>query len=476
MGKKRKLVEYQSGSSVWLPWSTTNVPEYIWTGYNDEVPKFPPPKNYIFGSTERVGLSMPPPRKRSGNVSRTPPNTPGNRSTSRGRQASRSLSGTRSMSISRGRSTTRKTSKVRSRSLATRVSKGGAWNGQSTGYAGKFRTPTTGRAKANSVYARYGATTKYEWASLTQDPTCVYVGHGSFPIQKLTVTVLMALIRKMYAKANMYITNPTSIIPFSDLSVIQLYVKNIATGAETVFNSYGPIVGGYSLLQVADHFADQFAIIYSADANENLVLHSLQLYDNPAPQDVKARIFIQQCKVDLNCSSYMKIQNRTSSASGALEADDVDNQPIKGLCYFVDSLQPKYAGQSSFNFPLNADTGIITLTAGSNNALRDPFHPKMIGAKKASNVILNPGEVKSSKLTFKRSIGLDHLFKRLNLGPTTTTSTRVTLGQSQIFALEKIIGVGNTEVQVAYEAEFYISANISFKKAQPMVEYNWVSP
>jgi len=351
------------------------------------------------------------------------------------------------------------------------------WSGRNdgTGFVGKFNKPTASGTLVDREYLRTGASIQYENSGTITDANCVYVGHSVIPVSKAVLVTCMAVLRRMFEKEGLQISNPEIVIGDTSLYVIDYFRKSAETGAGNLpYHTYVNAVG-FTLQECAQDMVTNVVLpLYTHDINEDWFLSEIRLRrTNAAPAfPIFQVVDVQQLTLHIKGTSAMKVQNRTATAAGA-EADDVDNQPLKGKLYEMKGLQPVYTGEGAVAFPVGKSTGVNVTVAGASNILRDPPHPKMFGAQKSSNIIINPGQIKYSSLKYERVCDLDWFFKQVQL-PSAASKTvlRSTLGTNKLYAFEKMINVGSNEILIAFEAEFDCKAYITNKPKKCIAALN----
>lgn len=348
--------------------------------------------------------------------------------------------------------------------------RGGRWTGHGGGL-GKFNKPSRRGATKDTEYLRLGAHTSYEVANTITDAECVYIGHSTLPLEKTGMTVAMSLARKLFMEAGICIDSPDGPITGTAVLEVRMDCKNTITGAFSNIVAYNPAVT-FSLLDVATSIHNALSGLYGT-GNPDIVPLYLLLRQSATPFTPLAQIDLMQLKLNIKVKAAMKIQNRTSTSVGD-EADDVDNQPLQGKLYEINNPQPIFQTRDTIAFPMSSNTGIVAVVAGSANGLRDPPHPRTLGAAKASTVRILPGELKYSTVSSEVQCSLDWFYKHYTAqGGGGVARSR--LGKSRIFAFEKMIDVGTNSILCAYEAEWDIKAMCKYKPRTCIRKYNFTA-
>jgi hypothetical protein len=195
------------------------------------------------------------------------------------------------------------------------------------------------------------------------------------------------------------------------------------------------------------------------------------------------RVSMVGLRVNVFVKSHLRVQNRTVNDAGD-SMDSVDNVPIEGRSF-------DFAGNGTTyrDYPANLSTQNPTLqcdpikgvmyqpVAGSTNSLYVdiPKASQFVGCKKVMGNHLDPGQIKTSVLYDKLSIGLPMLYSKiynngLTVAGTLSAPRKVWLGKSRIFAWEKMIDAvvvgpaGERAFNIAFEHNIEVGAMTTFKK------------
>jgi len=351
-------------------------------------------------------------------------------------------------------------------SSRSRASSGSvAANAGKTGYLGSFKKATRRGANAQGKYTKYGAVGVFETSGSVTDGNAVYLGHCTTPPEKAYTVIVMAILRTLCKQAGIDIVNPNLALPGGfDITV---NTKNVATGVTGVGYSGG--FSGTFLSQCIN-----ISVYFQTNANTaDVTFERISLTYSGVPGFRSAQMNLEQYTIDFKGYSTMKIQNRTAPAEDDT-ADEIDNQPLQGKLYECNSSQPQWRGDGTVTFPVSDATGIAAVAAGAFNELKEPFHPKLIRAAKATNIIINPGQIKTSTVSWQKKSDLNKML--LALGATINNSTvlKSNIGKSKLYGLERVISFGLVNVTVVYECEFWFGCLISKKGSQAMVQHNFL--
>lgn len=187
-------------------------------------------------------------------------------------------------------------------------------------------------------------------------------------------------------------------------------------------------------------------------------------------------------KIDVYVKSTLKIQNRTINASGNLQADDVDNVPLYGKSYYGTG---NYIQMNYNDFaPNNAQTDIYLIAPSGTTVSLDPptiangetgtVNPfteppkknQLFNVKGVGKAHLDPGQVKTSVLYYRKVFSLNKVFQAAS-GTDGTSNQLCNIGKYRIFCFEKMLDSvaydieGVNAIRIAYEHDHKMAINVS---------------
>jgi len=334
-------------------------------------------------------------------------------------------------------------------------------------------------------YLSKGFISTTEVNGTVSDPNCVYIGHSAISgIQTMEMT-LHALLRKLFWKcAKWDCTNIGTVIPGYDDGTstgwkLMLYRVSQVTGvtsswtyetgaADTIMYIVGDRANGTNgtwpaFYNVINDYAvgtnsvgtlnvdqpDRLAL-YKRDGNVTNFYHFM------------GDINLKNEVVHMKTSSTLKVQNRTKSASGDSSTDNVASNPIYGKLYEFSSGAPRAKVEGAFPISAVSDlTAVITARAdqfsgAGSEIFREPPSPKIFwNCSKSKGQTIQPGDIKSTHLSFTKAQPFLKFVKNLNLGRSDIAAGQKQInlvGKSQLLALEDMININSTEnISIAYE-------------------------
>lgn len=342
-------------------------------------------------------------------------------------------------------------------------------------YSGRFKKAKTAKTQFN-IHSNKGIVDTYETHGTVADPDCVYISAQALDGFRVVEIAVLALMRKLFQKAGFVISNVDDLLPSTSISTsvdwqISLTQVNGKTGAETVLTNYITVAGS-TLRTVAAQFNANFLRYSSGETNTgagsattDLPLKRLILFR----QDYNvSRGFVFETELNLldeiMCVKgvmELKVQNRTLSATGSSDAENVDNNPLIGRIYEFSNI-PRMRDRSAFalsSIPVVSGVQIVRaaqITAGGNSTFREPPLPTLFtNCKKTVKVRLEPGAVKTYKLSYTKNMSFLTYLQRIRLQYGTGTEFLCYWSEfpSVMVSMEDLINVNASQnISCAYES------------------------
>lgn len=353
-------------------------------------------------------------------------------------------------------------------------------------FAGKFPKGKKKNLASQSMskFARNGSIQVRETVGTVSDTDCVYLySHNVVPadvmflIASATVRKLLELAFKTkYTSTSNYVLMGNYNATLGSYLVVLTYYDAV-TGANnsTVVST---ISGTKLLIECADElglvlnsYSSGNGTANAANPREPFLLSVYKRMDADSDSVLLATMNLHNEYIELYSSMELKVQNRSASASGSKDTDQVDSNPLQGYIYEFSSV-PKSRD------PLNVTGGTLATTdraydfasvryidgmnlvRGSDlpSGYREPITARnFTNCKGVSKVRLEPGCIKNLYRKYQKSINFVKFLHDYNLQVNALTSNgRVIkcLGGGVLIGFEDVINVNSSAlITVTYEAE-----------------------
>jgi len=363
-------------------------------------------------------------------------------------------------------------------------------------YVGKFKKPKKVKVNRFTMHMRKGMTSTLEVTGSVADPDCVYLGVTALDGNQAVRITIMALMRKLIRKAlNIEISDPDQVIPVTFLvgqanrSRISLFQKSIVTSVETTIVDHILAVGETLNTLTAVFFTTflnyaSLAQQGTAPNNDHISRIIFQQIDNEAVGAVyleKAMIIFENEVINMDCKVELKIQNRTLSATGGTDAEDVTNGPLVGQVYTFKNIPKLRTGGASF-LERSRDVqhgvfGGLASTAGTNLSYREPPNSNIFSnVTKTGKVRLEPGHIKQHNLFMKKDMKFLPFLRYCASNDNVTGYYAYCNGPSVLYALEDVINVNAAQsIAIAYEVNRVFGVHMKTKnKAVALQQFDQV--
>lgn len=335
------------------------------------------------------------------------------------------------------------------------------------------------RARTGSA-ARLGFVVKHEARGQNGDTHLVHVGHG--PAASTLLYVMCACLwRKLYEKTG-YRLNDWNAKPerTSDniLWKIQIdyyigdndTVKTLATGDGTSSPS--------TILNVADAHVTIASKLRGlmldaiGDSLEKFHLSRIYIVDGASIgyQGLHAEVSCEETKFSFFTTSVLNMQNISTDAAGSGSTDTVTTNPLTGRMFKVPGNNVRCRG-----FPRNtagvnlvgqytdSEFGIIHGGGGfPNGADKVPNASEIAKVQKTMRLNLMPGQIKISKVSFKKTMYINSFLHKMNGYIRAATNANadsarkaIYMGHTKYYSFEKLLqhktDLTTANVEIAWE-------------------------
>lgn len=324
----------------------------------------------------------------------------------------------------------------------------------------------------------------------------VVIGHSTTYVRLLSVYAY-AVTQLLFKRAGINIVNWRDILTAHGISPtttrllrFQWNYSLSEEGASTS-NSFDQGVSG-TYKDVADNFYSQLiaAVTKTTDNVAKFTINYVEMYYyiddaiNGSGNMQNFRLNGADIILDICMKSVLKLQNRTNSTTEVDHLDDsalnIDRNPLVGRSY--DSIGNGFKPRSSrtvggsHKFTGDVTNGVISvvLPADTNpdviddNYIKPPPPNQFANCKKFAAVRLNPGQIRTSVLMYKKKMTSTSFFRMMvDMIKFSGDSEApfVYLGKSRLFFFEKVLNTGVNEpaIDVGYQKEDWIQIIASRK-------------
>lgn len=370
---------------------------------------------------------------------------------------------------------------------------------RTTKFRGKFKKGSKKIANTLKTYLTQGFVDTEEVNGQITDPNCVYLSHSACDADRHLTLVLKCIFRKLL-KLGINWSAPSADDEFpieqssgqANAIRIELVLQNMRTGSISKIENTSVAGGNFNTIAkmaAASNWAVALRkwmgghFLETDDPNMLMPIY-FRLYEldfAPLGQNFRlcAEIDLRCATVHVKVKSDMKIQNRSVSATGSADAEDVNNNPLMGYKYDFKVGTPITRNDGAYLLSTVSGNSGVNLIRGAQlpQSYREPPLPKVfLKCNKAAKIKIQPGDIKYGSITFyKKMKVLDYLqklgfyYSPYNADPAVWRNLRP-VGPCQMFALEDVINVNANElIRVAYEVNRETSMFITMKNIVPSI-------
>jgi len=336
----------------------------------------------------------------------------------------------------------------------------------------------SGKGKANFIN---GVQQRIEATQKVQDLQCVYVGHSTMAAITVHKQICLAIAKALLNKEGF---SPVSVTETQNVNVatkIQILYYANATSITTTTLSFN--IPANSALQL---YADAVELLMSAaiaayDRKVNFTKFRF-ISDNTAGGDYRFyhEFNMNAFMLDGWMRSQINMQNATPSALKSSNIDVNNANPVRVTIYEGNGngtfWRNRTETSASFqNFLGDEAAGTIAVVANeaNNRVLDEPPNSKFfISAKKSGGFILQPGEIKSSKLFTPIHMSIVKYIESYQGYEPLTPDLMSKLGKFRFYGIEKVLTTNlagslpsDVKVQIDYEVDYATCFKATLKKS-----------
>lgn len=287
----------------------------------------------------------------------------------------------------------------------------------------------------------------YEHTGTATNSEMVTIGHATCPKTQLRRMIWRAIIKKLFAKANIMPSKwETSIAGVATDTVIFYYRADNqpATGISSITYTHN---GTNDMEAIAASFYDNATI---KAFTSNVKFEKIGFYpDNKNPGRTELRL--SGAKFSFRVESDFRFQNQ-SVVDLTDNVDAVDTVKLIGKQFDGYGNGTDRIGTQQGEYVICAgDLSGVIYSIPNGDSVREPMPAFLYNnTKKEAGIHVEPGETRTSKITWTRTIGIDQLAEKLY--PDSAISDEyVSLGKHRFFQLEKLIDNGVADITTKFE-------------------------
>lgn len=353
-------------------------------------------------------------------------------------------------------------------------------------YGGRIRPSRKAKGGFRATAQQKGFSIHFEKGGSITDPYCAYVGHGTCPQVILRRLMLGCILKVIIRRLGMSFSNtnqPLTFLTTSDQIIIRFRINQESASEQTI--TYTLASNQPTFQALLDGVVNAWVTAVQAatfTSSEDWLLVEA-LFSPAGTGDLTAvRIPLENAKITFSARSELKVQNRSVPAEGDDTSDEVDRIPLKGFMYQFNGNGTNFKrtalaaiGEISFEPIGEKQDGVFTYAAnaaGGADTLKEPPMPyNFVRCKKYNNVRCEPGEIKTSVVSYKTTMYLSTLLKMIVGTNEAAANSAIAVLQSRgmfnLIAMEKLIETSNTAstqlINLAWEVDYKIFGYLQTK-------------
>lgn len=331
---------------------------------------------------------------------------------------------------------------------------------------------------------------------IAKDGNSLYIHHSTGHVNETARTISYAILRSLFRKAGLSITNKYNAIEVSN-PVAGAGPTLDSTGFQIVYESVNPVTAVIThqvYLTAANQSFDDVVtgfvlmnngiIDYLRDSTKNEPNKvSIFTQDNTSVTvywRIAAEIQLLDCQLEVDFHSELTCQNRTGAALNATGnpelTERVDIQPLQGWIYDFKhaDMRVRDQGRGSNNntfFNRINDSGLTFVGGADYLGAIEPLEPKYFAnVSKAVRVTLQPGEVKKTYFDYRFSGKFTNIIRKMRVAQWISATGLLDglAGRSQMICFEEMLKTNSAnQIAVAYERELKVGAILTERKSKP---------
>lgn len=366
-------------------------------------------------------------------------------------------------------------------------------------YKGPFPAARPTMPSVEDMALSYGSGRVLETYGSCAGTEICWVGASTLDIGEMAKTVAQAILRKLFAQAGLIITNPSmpiiSQVIFGGPGVPDVYQgggfeivrqRQNAVGDRDYAKHTMSQLDTLEQLAVDSGLVDEI-INYSVATNDN-ISKTIRLFQIDANftgityGKCVSTLNMNNEKIHLTMKCKLIVQNRTLGATGSVDTEVLDAQPLQGKIYQFNKSHPVVREIAGVQNAPNTDTllgrwsntGVVLVSntvVGYDQNIRNPPTPYFwTNCSKSANIALEPGDLKDVSLYNK----VDKFYPDFMASLAWYNGAgvrRQKIGDCVFIALEERLNSGSANpIKVQYENELVNYCYLSTDRVSPMLK------
>lgn len=347
-------------------------------------------------------------------------------------------------------------------------------------YAGSFSAPRNVRGR--DLFRTLGSTTKVEVQASTAGADTAEIGHSVCVPQLIMQSVGRAILRRGLEKiGHQPITDWSATVGGTNsvdytYQIIHRTDPTTSTVTSPTATNFG---SSLTYSGMADELMEAILALYTTTNDHVMIEHinfSRQFGASTDPYD-EFTLPVRQSVVCVSVLSLMTLQNITESSSGGTDdhtqTTDVRANPVIGRMFQTLSNSFIPVAGSTDGFTSNVATSRHGQLGDTTGNMSHPKPPNFYqNARRSGQVILQPGEIKKSKLSKTVKVGFNKLMRmfwrwlQVNTSVTSAaTDAYIGFGPSRMYHFEHMVkNSSDPSVTLGYELNIFVKSYLKYWK------------
>jgi len=310
-----------------------------------------------------------------------------------------------------------------------------------------------------SLLKKFGVMTIREDRGTATSASCVYLGHASVARDLALRSVAFAIVKMVAFKAGFDVSDFEKADTFTFTEgTWQVKWRRGQDQGDSIQSGdiYIPTVA-YTLANVVNVLT-LFLVQTGNSETPNFSLVEFSFIPVASARYSMVRLNLQNASIEVDWKTMLKIQNRTTSASGSLSTDIIDVNPLMGRSYMGKGTGTTLNITRNLLKPLIADIqGLISYDGQSLDCTKEPVPGSAVtNATRTRAIKQAPGEIRTSYLNCKKKLKLNKLILLLGTQRDPIDLHHfLNIGSFKVMAFEKVMFTpgDSSLVTIGYELQ-----------------------